>query len=75
VIGAASTRRPANARWGKSDYLVAEADESDGSFLTLTPTAAIVTNVDPEHLRSLHHYDNVKKAFTDFSATASRSTA
>src|SRR5437879_7172833 len=40
----------ANARWGKSDYLVAEADESDGSFLTLTPTCAIVTNVDAEHL-------------------------
>ena len=38
----------ANARWGKSDYLVAEADESDGSFLTLTPTLAVVTNIDAE---------------------------
>ena len=56
----------ANARWGKSDYLVAEADESDGSFLTLTPTAAIVTNVDPEHLDHYGTFDNVKKAFTDF---------
>ncbi len=56
----------ANARWGKSDYLVAEADESDGSFLTLTPTAAIVTNVDPEHLDHYVNFDNVKKAFTDF---------
>ncbi len=56
----------ANARWGKSDYLVAEADESDGSFLTLTPTAAIVTNVDPEHLDHYVTFDNVKKAFTDF---------
>ena len=56
----------ANARWGKSDYLVAEADESDGSFLTLTPTAAIVTNVDPEHLDHYITFDNVKKAFTDF---------
>lgn len=56
----------ANARWGKSDYLVAEADESDGSFLTLTPTAAIVTNVDAEHLDHYGTYDNVKKAFTDF---------
>jgi len=56
----------ANARWGKSDYLVAEADESDGSFLTLTPTVAIVTNVDPEHLDHYGTYDNVKKAFTDF---------
>ena len=40
----------ANARWGKSDYLVAEADESDGSFLTLSPTLAVVTNIDAEHL-------------------------
>ncbi len=56
----------ANARWGKSDYLVAEADESDGSFLTLSPTVAIVTNVDAEHLDHYGTFDNVKKAFTDF---------
>jgi UDP-N-acetylmuramate--alanine ligase len=56
----------ANARWGKSEYLVAEADESDGSFLTLYPTLAIVTNVDAEHLDHYGTYDNVKKAFTDF---------
>jgi UDP-N-acetylmuramate--alanine ligase len=56
----------ANARWGKSDYLVAEADESDGSFLTLTPTLAIVTNIDAEHLDHYGTYDAVKKAFTDF---------
>ncbi|MGN6109924.1 MAG: UDP-N-acetylmuramate--L-alanine ligase [Kofleriaceae bacterium] len=56
----------ANARWGKSDYLVAEADESDGSFLTLTPTVAVITNIDAEHLDHYGTYDNVKKAFTDF---------
>jgi UDP-N-acetylmuramate--alanine ligase len=56
----------ANARWGKSDYLVAEADESDGSFLTLTPTLAVVTNIDAEHLDHYKTYDNVKKAFIDF---------
>jgi UDP-N-acetylmuramate--alanine ligase len=56
----------ANARWGKSDYLVAEADESDGSFLTLTPTVAVVTNVDAEHLDHYGTFDHVKKAFTDF---------
>jgi UDP-N-acetylmuramate--alanine ligase len=56
----------ANARWGKSDYLVAEADESDGSFLTLTPTLAVVTNIDAEHLDHYGTYENVKKAFTDF---------
>jgi UDP-N-acetylmuramate--alanine ligase len=56
----------ANARWGKSDYLVAEADESDGSFLTLSPTLAAVTNIDAEHLDHYGTYDNVKKAFTNF---------
>lgn len=56
----------ANARWGKSDYLVAEADESDGSFLTLTPTLAAVTNIDAEHLDHYGTYENVKRAFTDF---------
>src|ERR1700690_3458732 len=55
-----------NSRWGKSDYLVAEADESDGSFLTLTPTVAAVTNIDAEHLDHYGTYDNVKKAFTYF---------
>lgn len=56
----------ANARWGKSDYLVAEADESDGSFLTLTPTLAVVTNIDAEHLDHYGTFENVKRAFTDF---------
>jgi len=56
----------ANARWGKSDYLVAEADESDGSFLTLSPTLAIVTNIDAEHLDHYGTFDHVKKAFADF---------
>lgn len=56
----------ANARWGKSDYLVAEADESDGSFLSLSPTLAAVTNIDAEHLDHYGTYDNVKKAFTNF---------
>src|SRR5689334_8550294 len=56
----------ANARWGKSDYLVAEADESDGSFLTLSPTLAVVTNVDAEHLDHYTTFDNVKKAFAAF---------
>jgi len=56
----------ANARWGKSDYLVAEADESDGSFLTLSPTLAVVTNVDAEHLDHYGTFDAVKKAFASF---------
>lgn len=56
----------ANARWGKSDYLVAEADESDGSFLTLSPTLAAVTNIDAEHLDHYGTFENVKRAFTNF---------
>src|SRR5512138_2880641 len=56
----------ANARWGKSEYLVAEADESDGSFLKLAPTVAVVTNMDAEHLDHYGHLDNIKRAFVDF---------
>ena len=56
----------ANARWGKSEYLVAEADESDGSFLKLAPTVAVVTNMDAEHLDHYGTLDNIKRAFIDF---------
>jgi len=56
----------ANARLGTSEYLVAEADESDGSFLKLPPTLAVVTNIDPEHLDHYGDFDNVKTAFIDF---------
>jgi len=56
----------ANARFGTSEYLVAEADESDGSFLRLDPTLAVVTNMDAEHLDHYGTFDNVKKAFVDF---------
>lgn len=56
----------ANARWGKSEYLVAEADESDGSFLTLAPSLAVVTNLDAEHLDHYGTYENVQKAFVNF---------
>jgi UDP-N-acetylmuramate--alanine ligase len=56
----------ANARLGRGEYLVAEADESDGSFLKLPPTVAVVTNIDAEHLDHYGTHDNVKKAFVDF---------
>jgi len=56
----------ANARWGKSEYLVAEADESDGSFLTLAPTYAVVTNMDPEHMDHYGSVENLQRAFVDF---------
>jgi|TARA_R100000501_G_scaffold17834_1_gene34188 UDP-N-acetylmuramate--alanine ligase len=55
-----------NARVGKSDWMVVEADESDGSFLRLPPTLAIVTNIDPEHLDHYGDFDTIKRAFVEF---------
>ncbi len=56
----------ANARLGTGDFLVAEADESDGSFLKLSPTIAVVTNIDREHMDHYADMDDVKGAFLDF---------
>jgi len=55
-----------NARLGQGDYLVAEADESDGSFLHLAPTVALVTNVDPEHLDHHGSFEQLRSTFLDF---------
>ena len=55
-----------NARLGEGDLFVAEADESDGSFLKLTPTIGVITNVDPEHLDHYGSHENVKEAFVQF---------
>ena len=55
-----------NARLGGGDYLVAEADESDGSFMKLSPTVAVVTNIDPEHLDHYGSLEVLKKTFVDF---------
>ncbi|MEY2944268.1 MAG: hypothetical protein RLY97_2282 [Pseudomonadota bacterium] len=55
-----------NARLGASDWMVVEADESDGSFLRLDGTIAVVTNIDPEHLDHYGHFDRVKAAFVEF---------
>src|SRR3954447_1604703 len=57
-----------NARLGSGDWMVVEADESDGTFLKLPADIAIVTNVDPEHLDHFHTYDAVQDAFRDFVA-------
>ena len=56
----------ANARLGEGDWMVIEADESDGSFLKLDGTIAIVTNIDPEHLDHYGSFDKVKDAFIEF---------
>ena len=55
-----------NAKVGTGDWIVVEADESDGTFLKLKSTCAIVTNIDPEHLDHYGDFDAVKKAFQDF---------
>jgi UDP-N-acetylmuramate--alanine ligase len=55
-----------NARLGKSDWMVVEADESDGSFLKLDGTIAVVTNIDPEHLDHYGGFEQVKDAFVEF---------
>jgi UDP-N-acetylmuramate--alanine ligase len=56
-----------NARLGKSQYLVAEADESDRSFLKLSPILAVITNIDREHMDCYRNMRDVKRAFLDFS--------
>src|SRR5580693_7730633 len=55
-----------NARLGAGDWMVVEADESDGSFLRLDGTIAIVTNIDPEHLDHYGSFDRVKECFVEF---------
>ena len=66
IVGGILHRSGTNARWGTGDYLVAEADEHDGSFLRLHPTISVVTNIDAEHLEYYGTVDRIKRAFVDF---------
>ena len=66
VIGGRLNALGSNAKLGKGDFLVAEADESDGSFLKLTPTIAVVTNIDREHLDHYRDLDEIQSAFVSF---------
>src|SRR3982751_4391731 len=66
INGGIINRYGSNARLGKSDWWVIEADESDGSFLRLDGTLAVVTNIDPEHLEHYGSFDRVKDAFVEF---------
>jgi UDP-N-acetylmuramate--alanine ligase len=66
VIGGRLGILGSNAKLGKGDLLIAEADESDGSFLHLSPTIAVVTNIDAEHLDHYGSLDSLKGAFVDF---------
>jgi UDP-N-acetylmuramate--alanine ligase len=65
VVGGKVNALGTNARHGEGDLFVAEADESDGSFLKLTPTIAVVTNIDAEHLDHYGTHDAVKAAFVE----------
>jgi len=67
VIGGKLMAAGANARLGKGDFLVAEADESDASFLYLTPVIAIITNIDADHMDTYDHdFEKLKQAFVYF---------
>ncbi len=66
VIGGRLNSLGTNARLGSGDFLVAEADESDGSFLLLTPTVAVITNIDPEHMDHYQDMESLKQAFQQF---------
>jgi len=66
INGGIINRYGSNARLGKSEWWVIEADESDGSFLRLDGTIAVVTNIDPEHLDHYGSFEGVKDAFVEF---------
>ena len=66
VIGGRVSAFGSNARLGQGEYMVAEADESDRSFLKLFPTIAVMTNIDHEHLENYGGFDDLQQAFVDF---------
>lgn len=67
VIGGRLNSAGANARLGQGEFLVAEADESDASFLFLSPVISVVTNIDADHLETYgHDFNRLKQAFVDF---------
>ncbi len=67
VIGGRLNAAGANARLGHGDFLVAEADESDASFLFLSPVISVVTNIDADHMETYgHDFGRLKQAFVDF---------
>jgi UDP-N-acetylmuramate--alanine ligase len=66
VVGGRVDAMGSNARLGRSQYLVAEADESDRSFLKLSPVLAVVTNLDREHMEAYRDMEDVEAAFVEF---------
>ena len=67
VIGGRLTSAGANAKLGTGEYIVAEADESDASFLNLTPMIEVITNIDADHMETYEHdFEKLKQAFVNF---------
>lgn len=66
VIGGRVKAMDSNAKLGQGEFLVCEADESDGSFLRLCPTMVVVTNIDAEHLDYYHHVEQLEACFRQF---------
>ena len=68
IIGGDVDYLASNAKWGRGRYLLAEADESDGSFLKLSPQMAVITNIENDHMDHYGTMENVLQAFVDFVA-------
>ena len=68
IVGGRLELIQATAQLGKGEWLIAEADESDGSFTRLAPEVVIITNVDDDHLDHYQTFDNLQKAFLDFAS-------
>src|SRR5919199_624023 len=66
VIGGRLSTFGSNARLGRGEYMVAEADESDRSFLMLWPSIAVMTNIDHEHMESYDSFEALQQAFVEF---------
>ena len=66
VIGGRLSAFGSNARLGRGEYMVAEADESDRSFLKLSPSIAVITNIDREHMDAYGSFADLQQAFVDF---------
>lgn len=67
VIGGRLNSAGSNAHLGRGDYLIAEADESDASFLYLKPMISVITNIDADHMETYHHqFSELRQAFIDF---------
>jgi UDP-N-acetylmuramate--alanine ligase len=66
IVGGILSASGSNARLGDGDWMVVEADESDGTFVKLPATIAVVTNIDPEHLDFYGDFDSVRRAFLSF---------